>query len=173
MDQFVLLFTGMGIPCIVFLSLGIVLLLIEAFMPGFGVFGFSGIASLIIGIVCRIIDGTSILQILYLVLMLAATIGAVFVLALILLRCGILSRTPIVQRGVAVPKNYSDPNAFFGNLMGKLGEATTECHPVGKAKIDGKEYNVLSDDGFIIEGADIVVTYIEGDKIFIKKQKSI
>lgn len=173
MDQFVLLFTGMSIPCMVFLCLGLILLLIEAFIPGFGVFGFSGITSLVVGVIWRIVDGTTILQILYLVLLIALAVGMVFVIAVISLRCGLLSRTPIVLREVAVPKNYSDPKAFYGELVGKHGETISECHPVGTAKIDGKVYSVLSEDGFIIEGKDVTVVSVEGDKIFVKKSDSV
>lgn len=169
MEDFVALFTGMGIPAMIFLTLGLALIIVEAFVAGFGAFGICGIISLVVGVVLRIFDGTNIAQILYLLAMILILLGIVFLLAYLSLKKGFLSRTPIVQNGSAVPKEYSDPNYVYGNLLNKTGVAITECHPVGEAEIDGVRYNVISRDGFIIKGSNIVVVYVEGEDIFVKK----
>lgn len=169
MDDLVGLFAGMGIPAMIFLALGIALLIVEAFVAGFGAFGICGIISLVVGVILRIIDGTNFIQILYLLALILILVGVVFLLAFFSLKRGFLSKTPIVQNGSAVPKEYSDPNYVYGNLLQKTGTAVTECHPVGEAEIEGVKYNVISRDGFIIKGSKIIVTYVEGEDIYVKK----
>lgn len=171
MGEFVALFTGMGLPAIIFLCLGIIFLIIEAFISGFGIFGISGTVCLVAGVIFRIVDGTTWAQILYLLALLTVLLIIIFSLGFWSLKSGWLSKTPLVQNDVAVPTNYSDPELVYGFLIGKIGTIEADCRPVGDANIEGKTYQVLSQEGFIIKGANVIVIKVEGEIIFVKKYK--
>ena len=67
--EFVQIFTQMNWISALLLILGIVFMIIEIFISGFGFFGFAGIGLLIAGTVVRICQGLNVSQSLTLVLM--------------------------------------------------------------------------------------------------------
>lgn len=169
MGEFGLLFTNMGIPAIICLSAGMILMIVEIFTLGFGVFGVCGIISLLAGVVLRILDGTTFIQILYLLLLIFGIISLFFIVVIFSVKKGLLSKSALVQGGVAIPKEYSDENYVYGFLVNKTGIVVADCKPVGAATIDNKTYDVLSEEGFIIKGSEIIVSRVQGEEIYVKK----
>ena len=53
--------------------------------------------------------------------------------------------------------------------LGKTGFATTVLRPAGIGEFEGVKLNILSDGEYIPEGAQIVVTRVEGNRIFVRK----
>ncbi len=64
--------------------------------------------------------------------------------------------------------NEVDTTHDDGFFVGAIGEAYGDIRPVGKARIGDKIYEVYSMDGYLENGASIVVDSIEGSKIFVK-----
>ena len=58
--EFSAIFTEMGWLPAILLSLGMMFVIIEAFVPGFGFFGIIGTISTITGIVVRIVNGLNV-----------------------------------------------------------------------------------------------------------------
>ncbi len=52
--------------------------------------------------------------------------------------------------------------------VGDAGKTITRLNPMGKALICGEYYEVTSTDNLIDENSDIVVTKVDGSKIFVK-----
>jgi membrane-bound serine protease (ClpP class) len=57
----------------------------------------------------------------------------------------------------------------LAGLLGSIGVAETNLHPSGKARIGDHWLDVVSDGGFIIQGAKIKVCQIEGGKIVVSE----
>ena len=67
--------------------------------------------------------------------------------------------------------NMGNPNYDF--LLGKEGECVTDLKPIGKAKINGRVYNVRSEKGYLYNGNFIVVVKTESSNIYVRKIKSL
>lgn len=159
------------IPIILYV-LGMIFLLVEIFMPGFGVFGVLGIISFLAGIVLRILSGGGVLEIL-----LVIVVGVV--LLIIAMNCtvksaqsGRLSKSALILNQNAMPEGKTAGTNDYIFLIGKLGETTTLLRPVGKAIIDGQLFEVISENSDIIErGEKIIVTAVEGQRIIVEMAK--
>jgi len=54
-------------------------------------------------------------------------------------------------------------------LVGQTGEALTVLRPAGKARIDGRLYDVVSDGPYIDRGGAITVTQVSGNRIVVRQ----
>lgn len=170
--QFGLLFSNMQWYVAVCIAVGIVLLLIEVFEPGFGIFGISGIVLLVLSIVLRAVirkpEDNPIAQV-FQMLLLFLIIGALlFILLAVATKKNWLKKTPLIQSGTAVNEDFSDGTENYSSLIGKEGKAVTDLRPSGKAEIDGKVYDVVADNFFINVGKRIKVNNVEGSKIGVE-----
>lgn len=169
-ESFVLLFAEMDVISAVCLLVGIVLVLVEIFQPGFGVFGIVGAIILLAGVIIRMCNNGNLamLFIMLFFIFLFAVIG--FLIMARLAKSGWLSRTPIVQNKSAVPVGITEGTKDFSSLIGSMGISTTILRPVGKAKISDDVYDVISKDGLVVEADEkIIVVGIEGQKILVEK----
>jgi len=147
---------------------GIVLLLIEIFViPGFGIAGISGIALIFISIFLTLGGGVSAIYamgVVALVLLVSFLVLLFFFPKLPIWKKLGLARREMKKEGyVAVTEKK--------HLEGKEGKAITMLRPSGVVEIDGKRYDALTEGEFIERGQKIVVTRVEGGKIFVKKLK--
>ena len=55
----------------------------------------------------------------------------------------------------------------FSALLGKQGVALTKLRPAGTVLIEGKRYDVSSMGDFLPKDSQIVVTKVEGNKLFV------
>lgn len=144
---------------------GLILIVIEVVVPGFGLPGISG-AILVIG---GIVLATDSLAVAFLSLSIAIIITAVVTLFLVKLgfRSKILdafrltgqdSKQEEYRRSVSKEKYFK-----------KKGVTLTELRPSGFIDIEGDRLDALSDEGFIPSGASIEVTRVEGVKIFVRR----
>jgi len=167
--EFVQIFTQMSwIPALL-LIVGVVLLFVELFIPGFGFFGTAGVLSLIAGIVVRIIEGLNFTQSLMLILMVLAFLGLMIVLMVQSVKHGFLGKTGLFERRSTLDKNYNVADRQTRKLVGKSGKTITNLNLAGKAKIRGKIYNVISQNSYIEKGSNIKVVKVEGDSIVVRK----
>ena len=137
-----------------FMLAGLVLLLIEFVVPGFGIFGVSGMVCL--------------------------TVGGFYVLggnawAALVLLCVYLPKeskyNPFVlwtrqknSEGYTGGKNWS-------MLVGKRGTALTTLRPAGTILVDGKRLDVSSQGDYIEKSATVIIVRVEGSKIFVEQTK--
>lgn len=172
-QSFVLLFTEMDVLSAVCLLVGIVLVLVEIFQPGFGIFGIVGAVILLAGVIIRMINGgdLAMLFIMIFFIFLFAIIG--FLIMAKMFKSGWLNRTPIVQNKSAVPVGTTEGTKDFSSLIGAEGISTTSLRPIGRAKIKDDVYDVISKDGSMIDANEkIIVVGIEGQKILVEKYDS-
>ena len=96
--EFAQIFTEMHWVPALLLILGVVLVIIEIFVPGFGFFGISGFGSLIAGVIVRICFGLNLSQSLALVLVVLGFLVLVIMFMIWGAQYGILGKTGLFER---------------------------------------------------------------------------
>lgn len=168
--EFTSLFTQMHWVVILLLSIGIVLCIIEAIIPGFGFFGVMGILCEIAGIVVHALTSGSALQVLFLALIVVLVVVLIFLLFIRSAKHGLLAKTAIVENKTALPTDFrKKAEEELKSLIGKEGLAITECRPVGKIRIEQETYEAQSVGKVIPKGDVIKVVAIEDARIMIDK----
>ena len=172
---------------IVLFVLGMGCIAMEIFVvPGFGVFGVSGglliFASLVMASQTfnNLEPGRDISDATQTLGTLSASIIAVIVIAMSISR--FLPRIPILNQLILTPPgmneslNPDEPrlrpeltDSLVGSLQGAHGTAMTVLRPSGKATIDGRVVDVVSDGGFIGEGDAIEVVRVTGNRIVVRQ----
>lgn len=155
---------GEWFPIIIFI-LGILLLILEVFIPNFGVAGMLGGVLLFGGIYLNYGDaGQSLFD-----LSIAGIISVV--LAIVLLKKGysfgnfkklILEQNLTKVSGFSSSKDYAD-------YLGKKGISTTILRPAGKVAFDDKELDVISSGEQIESNVFVEVIKVEGSKIIVRR----
>ncbi|MDH4129000.1 MAG: hypothetical protein OEV44_09620 [Spirochaetota bacterium] len=130
--------------------LGIGLVILETMLPGM-VIGLIGFMTLISSIVLAFMENTF--------------LGiALIVIALTILPFFVMKGF----RKIQLKESISDSTALsLNHLVGEIGITLTELHPVGKAEINGKRYDVYASELSISSGKKIIVDRIEGNKIVV------
>ena len=164
--DFIELLSNVSVISIILFLLGISLIVVEMFQPGFGFFGVFGIISLII---CIFVTAQTVIQGLVLT-------GVFFILILILLGIflavfakGRLPKTLILHESETVEQGFTGTEDMK-YLMGKTGIVTTTCRPVGNVDFDGVKLDVVSRGEFIENGTVVEVIEIEGNRIVVKEK---
>ena len=168
--EFVNLFAQMHWVVVVLLALGVVLCIVEAVVPGFGIFGISGILCEVLGIVVHAIISGSALQVLFLIIIILLVIGLIFLLFIRSAKYGLLAKSALVENKPSIPIDYKEKTEKeLSKLIGQEGLALTECRPVGKIRIGQNSYEAQSKSAIIQKGEVIKVVAIEDARIMIDK----
>ena len=164
-SSFAKLFTDMNPWCIGLFVLGIIFLIIEVFMPGFGFFGISGTAMIVIGMIIRLATGGDAWMLLYMVLIFSALLIVLFVIASKVIKKGSTVKNSIFHSDIAVSEDKTEGTKDFSTFLQAVGTTQTVLRPIGKAMFDGKMLDVVARDGFIEKGKQVQVIAVEGQKI--------
>ncbi|HPW42108.1 MAG TPA: NfeD family protein [Bacillota bacterium] len=144
---------------------GMVLLMIEALMPGFGVAGISGIVLVLASIV---MISSSFFQA---ILLLAGTTAMAVILVVALYRMGygkrfvksmILNTEQKNEEGYVSTKGYE-------KYLGMRGIAATPLRSAGTVIIDGNRIDAVSEAEYIDKDTEVEVIKIEGSRIVVKR----
>ena len=160
----VLQFIVTNLPLILCLLVGVGLLVLEVFMPGFGLPGVSGVILLIAGIVItwHTYGPVSGLAVTLISLALAGISISVSVKSA---ATGKLSKSALILNEVTQPVEHEEAEA----LTGKEGVTVTVLNPVGIAEFDGVRLNVVSEGSYLEKGTKVKVQQVEGNKIIVRK----
>ncbi len=146
-------------------ALGIGLMLVEAVMPGLGVFGIAGLISTTVSIVLAAVSVQTGMVMLLISIVLAGFFSVLafrFFARRGALRHIILSEEETADLGYVAPRDQKD-------LAGKVGVAATSLRPSGAAAIDGRRIDVVSEGSFINEGDSIIVDRVEGVRVIVRR----
>lgn len=170
LKDFTSIFTQMNWIVILLLSLGFLLCLIEAIVPGFGFFGITGIICEIAGVVVHAVISESFLQALLLVAVVVLITGLVFLIFLRSAKHGLLAKSAIVENKSTLPNDYKEKvDQELSKLIGLEGLALTDCRPVGKVRIGTSNYEAQAVGDMIMKDSVIKVVAIEDAYIMIDK----
>lgn len=162
--NFLSLLGGLAVPCIVCFVIGLVLLIVEMFIPGFGVCGTLGILAFLAVIVMQFMANS-------LATAMIVTAIMLLLLTLMILLClhsfqrGLLSRSPIVNHQSIEKQLPTDTS-----LVDKTGVALTALRPTGLAEIEDRRLNVETAGEFIPAGTPIRVVQESPLRILVQEQ---
>ncbi len=166
--DYALIFTEMTWIPAVLLCVGAIFIIAEVFIPGFGFFGISGITLIVAGIIVRICYGLNVLQSILLILTVLGFFIICFILMIIGAKSGLISSN-LFETNSTLSTDYNKTSKEMKKLVGKLGKAVTQLNLGGKAKINGKIYDVQSINSYIEEGARIKVVEIKDNMVMVRK----
>lgn len=155
---------GIGTIQAVLLILGLILLIVEIFTPGFGVAGGSGLLLLIIGIS---LTARNLIEAGIMLIILLALVAIGIVIILRSAKNGRLSRKLILHTASKSKDGYStsDDNSA---LVGVEGVALTTLRPAGTGEFDGQRLDVVTEGDFIAGGVKIRIIRTEGRRIVVE-----
>ena len=153
-----------NIPVLLMMLVGVILLVVEMYVPGFGLPGISGIALLALGF---ILLGPTLAQGLLLFAILAAILCVALSICLYSASKGRLSKSKLVLNDVAVPASAAAENDL-NYFIGREGVTHTALRPAGIGEFDGVKLNVVSDGEFIAKDRPIRVQSVEGNRIVVR-----
>lgn len=155
-----------ALPMILCLFIGTLLLVIEAFMPGFGIAGIAGAILELAAVVLMFLQsGPVAALILLLLILLVLTVLVCF--SLHSFRKGKLSKSSLVLH----EEEHIGGTANTPVLAGMTGNTVTPLRPMGIAEFDTVRVNVFSEGTFIPEGSSVRVISTDGGKIVVRKHE--
>lgn len=149
---------------IILLAVGLLLIALEVFVPG-GILGVFGALSLLAAVITGFVafgPEKGMLAAVGVVLF-----GGVFLVAWIKVFPRTRVGKTLTLRTDGRTFKSSPPDTT--TLLGKTGVAHTHLHPAGIAMIDGHRCDVVSEAGFISQGAAIRVVQVEGNRVVVRE----
>ena len=172
LEELTKLVTDISWIVILLLIIGFILCFVEAIIPNFGIVGIAGILFEIAGIVLHGILSGSILQVFIIVLIVLVVLSLAIVVFVRSAKYGILGKSALVENKTAIPVDYNEQeNNDYSVLIGEIGEAVSDCKPIGKMKFKQGTYDVLSKSDFILAGETAEVVDVVGNNIYVEKIK--
>ena len=160
-------FIAANLPIIICFVIGIGLLILEAFMPGFGVAGFTGIVLEVITLVMTWFEHgpvATLAMLLIVLLVLAIAIST----SLRSITKGRLSKSSLVLSDTESNEEGYRSVEDLAVFMDKEGVASSVLRPTGIADFDGVRLNVSSEGDYIPAGTRVRIIKVEGAKILVR-----
>ncbi len=143
---------------------GLLLLVVEIFTPGFGVAGAGGLILLVIGIVLTARTPFEAFVMVMILLILIA--GSLFII-IRSAKKGRLAKKLILWSAAKHEDGFSSaPDT--SDLVGREGVAVTVLRPAGSGEFDGRRLDVVTDGTFIENGTKIKIVRTEGRRIVVE-----
>ena len=147
--------------------LGIIIVLVEFVLPSGG----------ILTIVACLVFGYSLYSVFTSI---SPEVGYIFIgfdvlLApiLILLGIKIITKSPVtLKKALSKNEGVISQNSELDKLIGKTGIVTNSLRPAGKARINNKHFDVVSEGDYIQKGTPVIVSLVNGNRIVVKKLES-
>lgn len=156
-----------GMEVVFLFLLGVVLLLVEATFPNFGIIGLSGVAAIVGSVVLSASTAEEGLRMFALSIFFAVLI--LLISLRFLKRTGLWSQL-VLQFAETKEQGYVGP-ADWAYLLEQEGIALTSLRPSGTAVINGKRVDVVSEGGFIDQEAKVIITAVEGTRVIVREKK--
>ena len=156
-----------NLPIIICFVIGIGLLILEAFMPGFGAAGITGIILEVITLVMTWFEHgplATLAMLLIVLLVLAIAIST----SLRSITRGRLSKSSLVHSETESNEDGYRSIEDLAVFMDKEGTATTVLRPAGIADFEGVRLNVSSEGDYIPAGTTVRIIKVEGAKILVR-----
>ena len=159
-------FIAANLPILICFLIGIGLMVLEAFMPGFGLPGISGIILEVVAVVLTWMNHGPVAA-LGMTLIILSILAIAISMSLRSAANGKLSRSKMVlndtESNEAGYRSTEDLDVF----LGKEGVTTTVLRPTGMAEFDGVRLNVVSDGMFIAQGVRVKIVRVDGNRILV------
>jgi len=157
-----------NLPILACFLLGMVLLIVEVFMPGFGLPGITGIVLELLCIILTYVSHGS-MAALGVTLIILAVIAIVISLALRSANKGRLSKSAVILTETESAEEGYVASGDMDVFLGKTGVTSTVLRPTGMAEFDGVKLNVQSDGEYIAKGETVRVDHVEGARVVVRR----
>ncbi|MCR5823564.1 MAG: hypothetical protein K6G60_03940 [Lachnospiraceae bacterium] len=152
---------------IVVLVIGIILIGVEFYMPGFGVPGLLGVICAAAGV---FLTGRTVSE--------RITVGviAIVVVAVMLVISIIVFNSKKVKSPIKLDTDLQGKDLFIEAkdmeyLVGQKGIALTDLRPSGKGEFNGIKLDILSPGEFIKKGSALEISEIKNNSIVVREDK--
>ena len=153
-----------NLPMVLCVLLGMALIVVEVFLPGFGLPGIAGIALVGVGTIMAAMHfGT-----LTAVAMLLVIIAVLAALVSWLLRSAAKGDVGKSKLFLHQKDELGDQQQDMQVLVGHEGRTISVLRPSGIGDFDGVRLNVVTEGEFIENGTPIRIVRVEGGKIVVK-----
>jgi membrane-bound serine protease (ClpP class) len=164
---------------------GVILLVIEIFvLPGFGVAGFAGLAFIFVSIGLAALPNATgtgkdvpmpaSIRLLHMGgEFLAGALGAIalaFAFARFLPHIPYFNRLSLGPVGSQTGSAVAPPGAPSHPLVGATGVAETQLRPAGRARIDGKRFDVVTEGAYVQPGTSVRVVDVRGHVVVVRPE---
>ena len=149
---------------LILLIIGFALVVVEMYIPGFGFPGITGTICLIAGI--ALYAKTDVVAWLVMTVIVAALLCVALSISIRSAAKGRLAKSKLVLNEVSTTEVSVNDLSYY---VGKAGCTTTTLRPAGIGEFEGVKLNILSDGEYIPEGAQVTITKVEGNRIFVKR----
>ena len=164
MEQYIIhLFNNMSLLTAILIGAGVLLCLVEIFVPKIGLTGILGCLLVVLGLSSYYIDGFKPNQIISLISIIA------FVLAIFIMIEMVLESKGIIKNPNRHKFRTINTQQSLDTLVGKVGKAYTNIDKGGTIDVDGKLYYAVSDN-FIAQGNFVVVTKAGNNYLVVVKR---
>ena len=152
---------------IVVLLIGMILIGIEFYMPGFGIPGVCGTICAAVGI---FLVGRNAAE------RVIAGVITIVIIAVMLVISIIVFNSRKVRSPLKLDTDLQGKNLFIEEkdmeyLIGKKGIAATDLRPSGKGEFDGVKLDITSTNSYIQKGTELIITSIKNNRIIVEEDK--
>lgn len=158
---------AINLPIIIFFILGLGMMVIEAFLPGFGVPGITGIV-LELGAIAFTWTRHGPLAALGMTLIIVAIMGITLSISLRSIARGKLSKSSIILKEEETSERGYRTSEDLEVFLGREGTTLTVLRPIGVAEFDGVRLDVSSEGDFIAPDTKVRITSVEGGKMTVR-----
>lgn len=154
-----------GYETIIIFVIGLIMLLLEFFVPG-GIVGIIGGALIIISL---LFAGASVTHMAYsiIIAMFIAVIGMVILMKFFGKKLHVFNK--LVLRDATTTEEGYVSNTNRVELIGRVGEAVTPLRPAGVIIIDNERIDAVSEGSYIDKGKIVEVIKVEGSRIVVRE----
>lgn len=156
---------GLFILGIILFIVAFVFIGIEMVIPGFGAPGIIGCCCLVAGVSLTASTYMQAVMIVAIILILLT----IFVLIMTFLLSKGIFKSPIVLKDKQEKQTGYISSNDLEYLVGKTGMTTTALRPAGRVKIEGVEFDVISDGRFIEKDKEVIIYKISNSSLVVKE----
>ena len=156
-----------NLPILICFIAGVALLVLEAFLPGFGLPGIAGIALQVTAVVLTYISHGAVAA-LGMTLIILSIVAVAISISLYSAAQGRLNRSKIILKDAETNEAGYRATEDMEVFLGREGTTTTVLRPTGIAEFDGVRLNVCSDGEFIPAGVKVQITRVEGSRVLVR-----
>lgn len=157
----------MDVIIIICFIIGIGLLMLEAFMPGFGLPGITGVILEVIALSLTWVEHGALVT-LGMLLVVLSILAIAISMSLRSATKGKLSKSQLIhhesETNEAGYRSTDDLQVF----LGREGQAVTVLRPTGIADFDGVRLSVSSEGDYVAAGTSVRIIKVEGSKIIVR-----
>lgn len=154
--------SGAYLPILIFL-LGVGLLVLELFIPGFGISGILGILFIVASFFLTLGGGVAAIK--WIAFSLLLTALGIYILSKYLPNSSIYNRIVLKSSSTVSIQETHRKDV----LLGQIGITVTMMRPAGKIKIGEITYDALTEGDFLQPDTQVIVSKVVGEKIYISK----